>query len=71
MSLSRFPIIHFSFEFDSLNMHSTVASVRTIRSRTTVASAPTFRSNERAEKRKEVLPLLVLIMWGLFHGFYE
>ncbi|PRQ36359.1 hypothetical protein RchiOBHm_Chr4g0390601 [Rosa chinensis] len=32
---------------------STVASVRTIRSRTTVASAPTFRSNERAEKRKE------------------
>ncbi|XP_050373561.1 protein WVD2-like 3 [Argentina anserina] len=32
---------------------STVASVRTIRSRTTVASAPTFRSNERAEKRRE------------------
>nr|XP_011467878.1 PREDICTED: protein WVD2-like 1 [Fragaria vesca subsp. vesca] len=32
---------------------STVASIRAIRSRTTVASAPTFRSNERAEKRKE------------------
>ncbi|XP_028107560.1 protein WVD2-like 3 isoform X2 [Camellia sinensis] len=32
---------------------STAASVRTIKSRTTVASAPTFRCIERAEKRKE------------------
>ncbi|CAL5337520.1 unnamed protein product [Camellia sinensis] len=32
---------------------STAASVRTIKSRTTVASAPTFRCIQRAEKRKE------------------
>ncbi|KAK9137694.1 hypothetical protein Sjap_008288 [Stephania japonica] len=32
---------------------STAASVRTVKSRTTFASAPTFRCNERAEKRKE------------------
>ncbi|XP_077248103.1 protein WVD2-like 3 isoform X2 [Tasmannia lanceolata] len=32
---------------------STAASVRTLKARYTVASAPTFRCNERAEKRKE------------------
>lgn len=32
---------------------STTASVRTMRVRTTVASAPTFRVSERAEKRRE------------------
>ncbi|URE27026.1 Targeting protein for Xklp2 (TPX2) [Musa troglodytarum] len=32
---------------------STAASVRTLRGKTTVAAAPSFRSSERAEKRKE------------------
>ncbi|XP_015875437.3 protein WVD2-like 2 isoform X1 [Ziziphus jujuba] len=32
---------------------STAASVRTIKSRVTIGQAPTFRSSERAEKRKE------------------
>ncbi|KAK9140314.1 hypothetical protein Scep_009995 [Stephania cephalantha] len=32
---------------------STAASVRTVKSRNTVASAPTFRCSERAEKRRE------------------
>eukprot|EP00268_Persea_americana_P010800 TRINITY_DN14419_c0_g1_i1.p1 TRINITY_DN14419_c0_g1~~TRINITY_DN14419_c0_g1_i1.p1 ORF type:complete len:394 (+),score=125.26 TRINITY_DN14419_c0_g1_i1:218-1399(+) len=32
---------------------STAASIRTLKMRTTVASAPTFRCSERAEKRKE------------------
>ncbi|KAK9292035.1 hypothetical protein L1049_019989 [Liquidambar formosana] len=32
---------------------SVASSVRTVRSRTTVASAPTFRCSERAEKRRE------------------
>ncbi|XVF06347.1 hypothetical protein REPUB_Repub06bG0040200 [Reevesia pubescens] len=32
---------------------STAASVRTARSRVTIGSAPTFRSSERAEKRRE------------------
>ncbi|RRT59845.1 hypothetical protein B296_00014934 [Ensete ventricosum] len=33
--------------------HSTALSVRTLRGRATVATAPTFRCNERAERRKE------------------
>ncbi|KAL6325856.1 hypothetical protein AAG906_031068 [Vitis piasezkii] len=37
----------------SLAMLSAAASVRTIKSRTTVGAAPTFRCTERAEKRKE------------------
>ncbi|TQE00790.1 hypothetical protein C1H46_013585 [Malus baccata] len=43
-----------SDEEDSCSVASTtVASARTIRSRAPVASAPTFRCTERAEKRKE------------------
>lgn len=45
-------------------MHRTVASVRTIRPRATVASAPLFKCNERAEKRKEVVPSLNFVMWN-------
>lgn len=39
----------------SLAVHSTAASVRTVKSRVTVGSAPSFKSAQRAEKRKEVL----------------
>ncbi|KAK8650117.1 hypothetical protein V6N13_139766 [Hibiscus sabdariffa] len=37
----------------SASVSSTAASVRTARSRVTIGSAPTFRSAERAEKRRE------------------
>lgn len=39
--------------------HSTAASVRTLKGKTTVAAAPTFRCSDRAEKRKEVPSLSV------------
>ncbi|URE36587.1 WRKY transcription factor [Musa troglodytarum] len=38
---------------DSYSVTSTALSVRTLRGRTTVATAPTFRCNERAERRRE------------------
>ncbi|KAJ1409420.1 TPX2, C-terminal [Sesbania bispinosa] len=40
-------------EDDSCSVTSITASVRSFKSRATVASAPVFRSTERAEKRKE------------------
>ncbi|MBA0803685.1 hypothetical protein Gohar_013872 [Gossypium harknessii] len=46
---SSYPIF---VEF-SLAVSSTAASVRTARSRVTIGTAPTFRSAERAEKRRE------------------
>lgn len=43
-----------AYEEDSCSVaSSTAASVKTLKGRSTVASAPTFRCNERAEKRRE------------------
>lgn len=39
----------------TLTMHSTATSIRTAKSRVTIGTSPTFRSAERAEKRREVL----------------
>lgn len=41
----------------SLTLNSSVASGRTAKPKVTVGTAPTFRSSDRAEKRKEVLRL--------------
>lgn len=38
----------------SLTINSSVASGRTARFKVTIGTAPTFRSSDRAEKRKEV-----------------
>jgi hypothetical protein len=40
----------------SLTVLSTGASVRTVKSKVTIGTAPTFRSVKRAERRKEVFP---------------
>jgi hypothetical protein len=51
-------------------MCSTAASVRTVKS-VTVGTAPTFRSAERAAKRKEVFFFYIMIMYNVLHNTFS
>ncbi|KAK8491020.1 hypothetical protein V6N11_060099 [Hibiscus sabdariffa] len=52
-SMSRKPLQPYGRKIPDEEDNCTAASVRTARSRVTIGSAPTFRSAERAEKRRE------------------
>ncbi|MBA0804039.1 hypothetical protein Gohar_014193, partial [Gossypium harknessii] len=51
---STYPLFGFKkLSYDARTVSSTVASFRTSRSRVTIGTAPTFKSAERAERRKQ------------------